>query len=274
MKIPWKDNIINIKDLSSDPWTTKYNLELIKETKIIFTYEYKEFRSCVDYCLLRSKDILIFCYTNYIDNKSHIIIDFLKLDDDIKLINQHKIKMDYSLNGLIGKLSIYGNSYYVTYGDQVNYNYFSCILFNLHSYDEPIKIELNDNKLIEELYLLSPSIMIYSNVVSYKNNIEITLLNTELSNIFSLSSLSLNDTIIDNKEYDSIIYDLFTYNNNLYCLLRITLYEKIDVLHIKDFFLDVIIEVNGEDSKIVCMLKSINYSKPFWVIKNGKLQIL
>ena len=97
-----------------------------------------------------------------------------------KAIILHQIKINYNLSGLSGRFSIYENNYFIGFGDMVNYDYFSCILFDLDKYESPFKINLEHEKTIEELYVITPKTLIYSQVTSNDNNtIQIALFNTE-----------------------------------------------------------------------------------------------
>jgi hypothetical protein len=84
------------------------------------------------------------------------------------------------------------------------------------------------------------------------------------------------------KEFESIIYDIFTHKNITYVLIRIKLYYRVDILHIKRYFLDVIFNFVKMD--VVDMSRVIYYDtekdydgyfgiRPYYVIKDDKVTV-
>ena len=115
------------------------------------------------------------------------------------------------------------------------------------------------------------------------NIIELGLFETSKSNCFSISTISLPDNLTNDlskskefSEYDSRIFGFFQWNSNLHCLVRLKLHYRLDVLHVKNYFIDVIVLVNGVDSKLIDISKPIFFSnssnyeeyfgiEPYWI---------
>ena len=280
--IPWNNNLLmNFINDSLDPWTNNYKIQLLNdENNILYEICITNKIYYIVYYPILNKNIFIFCYLEYVNDKPCIIINFYSVtNNEIIEIQQHQIKIKYTLGSLIGKLCIYDeNTYYVIFGDIINYNYFSCIKFNIEGYEPEIKINLNPEVEFEKLYLLHPEYIIFSKTMHNNKTLQITLFNNDEMNCFSLVNLELDvNEIVDT---DSMIFDFFL----LYCLVRIKVYDRIDILHIKPFFLDVIIHINGIDSTIVDISKPIYFdkskdyngyfgTKPFILVSNNKIKI-
>lgn len=295
--IPWTNNCyINMVD-NGDPWTTKTKLQLFtSESKIIKTFNLDENRGYLDggiYPIL-DKELLLFCYLKYDENgKSSIFIDYYKIDDtDIKLIKQHKIRNENSCGSTEGRVFLYNELCYVVYGDLTNYDYISCVEFNFDTCfsDQKYKIKYDDSYEPEfkQIYMISKDCILYSKTLGYNHNkINVGLYNLNDSTCINMTTIELenglsHDAENEFKSFESIIYDIFTHKNIPYVLIRIKLYNRVDILHIKRYFLDVIFDFVKMD--VVDMSRVIYYDteqdydgyfgiKPYYVIKDDKVTV-
>jgi hypothetical protein len=210
---------------------------------------------------------------------------------------EYTIPLDYSCGSTLGKICpcVYSDSeYFVIFGDLINYEFFSCVKFNLNKFDKEIKIpfEQDFEPEFEQVFLISvekktnENMMIFSKAFAHSTNqIEIGLFHVNDSTCFSVSTFVLPDNLIHDstkpievecKMCDSIIYDFFQFESKLYCLIRIKLAQRIDPLHIKPYFIDVIVHIDGSKSTIKCYSQPIFYNldsdfsdnfgiKPYWI---------
>ena len=312
--LPWKDNIwIKISEQIRNElnmWDDfSYDIEIINSINgtILNKITLGKARGYFDIIPVLNKDIIVVGYFNYIDNDSCIMIDIYQLTNDkLYLKIQHKIKSEYSCGGTSGKICNYGGeTLYLIWTDIYNSDYFSCFEFNLN-----LDMDLNKNEKTNKitnkvkkirfeeemqfrwdlLYMLSPDHLIYSRALGHSSNqIELALFDVSKSNCFSMSTITLPDYIIHNvsenmgmrtEEFDTMIYDFFCVfsggKNYIYCLIRIKTYFKPNPLHIQKYFIDVIIQVNGVDSKLHDISTPIYFTnnkdyegyfgkRPYWI---------
>jgi hypothetical protein len=295
--IPWSNKCyINMLN-NGDPWTTKTKLQLFSsKSEIIKSFNLDENRGYLDggiYPIL-DKELLLLCYLKYDENdKSSIFIDYYKIDDtDMKLIKQHKIRNENSCGGTEGRVFFYDELCYVVYGDLINNDYFSCVEFNFdHCFSDQkykIKYESSYEPEFRQIYMISKNCILYSRSFGYNHNkIKVGLYSLNDSKCINMTTIDLENGLshdADNefKEFESIIYDIFTHKNITYVLIRIKLYYRVDILHIKRYFLDVIFNFVKMD--VVDMSRVIYYDtekdydgyfgiRPYYVIKDDKVTV-
>lgn len=294
--IPWTNKCyINVID-NGDPWTSKSVLQLYSsKSEIIKSFNLDENRGYLDggiYPIL-DKELLLLCYLKYDDNKSSIFIDYCKIDDNgIELIKRYKIRNENSCGGTNGRVFLYNDICYVIYGDLINNDYFSCVEFNFdHCYSDQkykIKYESSYEPEFNQIYMISQNRIIYSRAFGHDHNkIKVGLYNLNSSKCINMTTVELKNGLshvadMEFKEFDSIVYDIFTHRDITYILIRIKLYYRIDTLHIKRYFLDLIFDFIEMD--VVDMSRVIYYDtkrdydgyfgiRPYYVIKDDKVTV-
>jgi hypothetical protein len=309
--LPWNNNNwIKISSLSNkfDPWGEfSYQMELIDTFgNSISKIKLNKARGYFDIIPVLSKNIIVVGYFNYVENDSYVMIDLYQLEtNEFELKFQYKIRSSYSCGGTSGKICTNGYEiFYLIWTDFCNSEYFSCFEFDLNYqiYFEK-KLNVTDNNLVKQikfvenidsswdsLHMVSLDNLIYSKALGHSSNqIELGLFDASKSHCFSVSSLTLPNNIVhyakDNmdiksEEFDSTIYDFFCFGSksksNVYCLVRIKTYNKTDPLHIQNYFIDIIIQVDGAESKPVDISNPIYFStssdydgyfgkRPYWI---------
>lgn len=295
--IPWTNKCyINVID-NGDSWSSKSVLQLYSsKSEIIKSFNLNENRGYLDggiYPVL-DKELLLLCYLKYDnDGKSSIFIDYCKIDENgIELIKQHKIRNENSCGSTNGRVFLYDDICYVIYGDLINNDYFSCVEFNFdHCYSDK-KYKINYKSTYEpefnQIYMINKNRIIYSRAFGYDHNkIKVGLYKLDDSKCIDMATVELENGLshvadMEFKEFDSIIYDIFRHNNKSYILIRIKLYYKVDILHIKRYFLDLIFDFIEMD--VVDMSRVIYYDtkhdydgyfgiRPYYVINDDKVTI-
>ena len=176
-------------------------------------------------------ELLLLCYLKYDENgKSSIFIDYYKLDErSIELVKRHKIINEISCGSTEGRVFLYDETCYVIYGDLTNNNYFSCVEFNFeHCYNNKkykIKYDETYEPEFRLIYMISKECILYSRTFGYDyNKIKVGLYRLNDSKCINLTTVELANGLnhsanVEFKEFDSIIYDIFTYNGISYCLI-------------------------------------------------------
>lgn len=295
--IPWTNKCyINVID-NGDPWSSRSILQLFSsKSEMIKSFNLDENRGYLDngiYPIL-DKELLLLCYLKYDENgKSSIFIDYCKLNENsIELIKRHKIRNENSCGSTNGKVFLYDQICYVVYGDLTNNDYFNCVEFNFdHCYSDQkckIKYETSYEPEFNQIYMISKNFIIYSRTFGYDHKkIKVGLYKLNDSKCINMTTIELENGLshmadIEFKEFESNIYDLFTYNNITYILIRIKLYYKVDILHIKRYFLDVIFDF--VTMEVIEMSRVIYYDikqdydgyfgiRPYYVIKDDKVTV-
>ena len=307
--LPWNNNNrIKISSLSNkiDPWGEfSYQMELTDISgNSISKIKLNKARGYFDIIPVISKNIIVVGYFNYVENDSYVMIDLYQLEtNEFELIFQYKIRSAYSCGGTSGKICTNGYKiFYLIWTDICNSDHFSCFEFDLDfDFDNKKKLNIIDNNLVKQikfsenvdsswdsLYMVSLDNLIYSKAIGYSSNqIELVLFNASKSHCFSLLHLTLPNNIvhyckddmnIKTEEFDSMIYDFFCFGSksNVYCLVRTKTYYKLDPLHIQNYFIDTIIQVDGAESKLIDISNPIYFStsldydgyfgkRPYWI---------
>jgi hypothetical protein len=296
--LPWKnDKCIKISSSISnnfDLWDDfTYQMELVDlSDNVISKITLNKARGYFDIIPVLSKDIIVVGYFNYIQNDSYVMIDLYKLTsttNEFNLQYQYKIKSEYSCGGTSGKICKNGSEiFYLIWTDICNSDHFSYFEFDLDfDLDLSSKLNKSDDNLARQIkftenidsswdniFMVSPDNLLYSRALGHNSNqIELALFDASKSYCFSISTLTLPNNIVHYSDYnvdikveefDTIIYDFFCFSSksktNVYCLIRIKTYYKLDPLHIQNYFIDTIVQVDGADSKPVEISNPIYFS--------------
>jgi len=222
-------------------------------------------------------------YSNYINYKAYIIVDFCKIsivpNEEIKIINQYKFKLTSSCANTQGKLCKINNDIFcLTWGDFTNDEYYSKVFFNLEEYFQIVKcnIEYDEKFNFENSFYFDNKNIIFSRAIasidsinsinsidSKSKSIEIRLFLYPNINCFTSCKMILPNNLYHkydfSKEIESKIYSLFKFDE-IYYLVRLKIPYNLDVLHLKYYFLDIIIQLNDIESKIYEISKPIYFN--------------
>jgi hypothetical protein len=184
------------------------------------------------------------------------------------------IKMDTTCGMTEGKICNVGNNIFnIIYGDLVNYDFCEIATIKNKEIAEKNKISLDlIDYNIENNYFLSSKIMFISHILAVKNtetnaqnqinkynkiNMFITVreLEKEKTNttendnkekiIFATNEIDLPNMFYDclNDELDSKIIDFNMFNKIIFCLIQVKLNERSDILHSKEFTIDILVNI-------------------------------
>lgn len=310
--LPWKNNNwIKVTSEASnkfDPWGDfSYQMELTDlSSKTISKIKLNEARGYFDIIPILSKNIIVVGYFNYTQNDSYVMVDLYNLSDitnEFGLQYQYKVKSEYSCGNTTGKICTCGyETFYLIWTDIYNSDHFSCFEFDLDANLDSKPNKTDDNLVIkikftenidsswDNIFMISPDNLIYARALGHNSNqIELALFDASKSHCFSMSTITLPNNIdhysnenmdIKVEEFDTMIYDFFCFGSksksNVYCLIRIKTYYKSDPLHIQNYFIDTIVQVDGADSKPVEISNPIYFStsldyggyfgkRPYWI---------
>lgn len=198
----------------------------------------------------------------------------------ITKIYSHQIKSNLSCGETIGKIcTLDKNSLCVCWGDFTNYSEINCVEFIIDDIvsnkkiSKQYKIDLAQVELSispSHLYPLGSTLIFYSNVLGYEfNKIKIGIFEELKSGCVCYVDIDLPNGLTHNCSksltngsdmYESKIYSFIIIGSKIYCLIRIKLSYKPDPLHIKYYFIDTIIEINGLKSRLIEITQPIYFS--------------
>ena len=246
----WKNNnYIITYEKSHNIYDLSYKISILDENdNILKTHKLDNTRILLGVITIPDKNLYIYVHYKFLNNERSLIIDYYKIDDNLNIskVKDYVINYDYSCNNLEGKLYCLNNKYYIILGDPSNYDYLSLVKFD----ENKIIYKENRNYFnLKSNYMISENIIIESQVTAYDN----CKLNISLINILSNSKISMITNIIlpysHNFNLSDVESRIINFHSNDYklCLLRVNLEDKIDVLHIDYYYIDILIDIKNHN---------------------------
>lgn len=205
--------------------------------------------------------------------KTHIIIEFYTIENNIiTKVNEYKIFSDYPCNNTTGRLTkITKNTFSIVWGDTTNNDTYKMIIFDKNEYKLHknifINLELNDNNLYKNYYY-NPRKILYCIINAYlynqlSINIFITPSNTSLG-IINVK-LPTRHRYKNTEEIEN--YKLIEIEDDYALLLRVKLVDNIDILHLKYYYLDILLDIDNNVSLDFSQMKEETQYYPLPFIK-------
>ena len=135
----------------------------------------------------------------------------------------------------------------VIWGDLVNDEYVNLVLFDLNGYQPTQMVkDVEDMNDIADYYFITNNNIIQSNVIAINSNkLHIHIRSVKTGRIIIIQDVELPYTHkYDVAEVESSILEFDIYNKHTLCLIRVKLEDKIDVLHIENYELDILMDIN------------------------------
>ena len=251
-------------------WSSIYTVALMdKLNKIVIKCQLPETRNCFGIMTCPDKNIFIYVHCNYIDDNASIVIEIYNIiDGKINLLREFIIPSNTwcgMTTGVLQRIGMY--NFNVIWGDLVNYEYVNSVAFNLDEYT-PTRI-INDIYIdddgindIADYYFITNDIIIKSDVIAINGNtLYIRIRNCKTDSIIYIQDVELPYTHkYDENEVESSILEFAIYNKRALCLVRVRLEDKIDVLHIERYALDILMDIdNNSIISISQKIKNDNY---------------
>ena len=232
-------------------WGSNYTIALVNNSNynIVIEYPLPETRFCFGIMTLPEKNMFVYCHCNYINDDASIIIEIFRIiDNTIYKLREFVIGSVHSCGRTEGVLQKIGtNLFNISWGDLINSDNISFISFSVDEYDP---IQIIDSFIINDFnnhYFITTDLIIQPDVISNNNTFEICLKNCIKDNIFFIIhdfELPFTHNCDNMAEVESTILEFGTYNGNTLCLLRIKLENRIDVLHLEEYGVDILIDID------------------------------
>ncbi len=250
-------------------WSKNYTVSLVNNVNnnIVIQYPLPETRICFGIMTCPDKNIFIYVHCNYNNNKPSIIIEIYHINDKVNKLREFIIPSNHSCGITSGVLQRAGpHMFNVIWGDLVNCDELSFVLFGLHTYMPTKIININDIEDFEDIkqyYFITDTCILKSDIIAHNNNkLNIAIVNMKQDNncICFIEDIVLpyNHKFDKHQEIESsIIESLIDFG--LLCLVRVKLEDKIDILHIETYIVDILI--NMEKNSVISISPKIKYDK-------------
>jgi hypothetical protein len=274
----WNDDHHLITYLDGDGrfnmWSMNYTIALVDNVNnnIVIKIPLPETRNCFGIMTCPDKNIFIYSHTNYINDNASIIIEIYQIiDNTINKLREFVIISGHSCGSTDGVLQRVGmNLFNVSWGDLTNSNQISFVSFDLDNYI-PTQF-INDFEMADFYihYFISNNVIVKSDVISYNNKFDISLKNCITENIFCIVEnyeLPFTDNYSNNTEVETSILEFGIYNNRTLCLLRMKLESRIDVLHLEEYCVDILIDIDS--NCVIFVSPKFTYDKYGFSVKSS-----
>lgn len=240
---PWDTTpLITIYD-SSDNIILKHNLGLV--------------RLFLGFVIFSDRDVFGFLYTptNY-ESTNTIFFEFYKIiDNKIVSVNKFNIPIPYSNGNLEYKIgNPLNNIYTLVYGDLLNYDYCDFVYFNEGGFSNKTTIKNIDS--LTDYYYFAENMIVNKTIIAHQNKyISIGLNFTDKEHYFCAIQdieLSFNHKYDQPTEIEENNTNILLMNTPL-CLIEIKLLSNIDILHVEENYVYVLI--NYKDNTLLDISK-------------------
>lgn len=259
----WNDDNHLIVYESNSFWSSNYTVSLVNNvnSNVVIQLPLPETRYCFGIMTCPDKNIFIYVHCKYYDDESSIIIEIYKIDDKINKLREFIIPANHSCGMTEGVLQrIDADSFNVIWSDLVNCDELSLVSFNLDDYT-PTKIISIDEDFdeIKQYYFITENCILKPDIIAHNNNkLDILIVNIKQDN----SICFIEDIVIpythrfdEYKEIESSIIESLI--DSSLCLVRIKLEDKIDILHIEIYAVDILIDI--EKQSVISISPKIKY---------------
>lgn len=239
------------KDMRFNMWSQNYTIALVNN-QIVIKYPLPQTRNCFGIMTCPNKSMFIYVHNNYMNGEASIIIEIYHIIDDIiNKLREFIIPSNHSCGNTEGVLQRVGtNQFNVAWGDFLNEDDISLFTFNLDVFS-PTQI-IKDFKMDDDLknyYFITNDHILQSDVVASNNNkLDIYIINSKKETLLFI----IQDVVLPYThkyehpdEVESSILEFGFYDKKTLCLIRIKLENKIDVLHLEEYSIDVLIDINA-----------------------------
>lgn len=199
---------------------------------------------------------IIYIHCKYVNNKSYLYIEYYELLDNylLNLKNTLKFENIYTVDETIGKIEKLDKDYFVLiYGSYKN-SLFNYLAFNYMDNSSIYKIFVEPT-LLYKYYFLSKTDIIESTVLGFSNNklhIYIKPIDSESLVYCKISNIDINyfNSILTHRydletELESIILQIYSIGHKVYGLIRVKIESKLDILHLEEYFIDILIDITN-----------------------------
>ena len=243
-----------------------YTVSLVNNVnnKIVIKYQLPETRVCFGIMTCPDNNIFIYVHCNYINDIASIVIEIYNIIDNqryenmdslnprfhnkINKLREFIIPSNTSCGSTTGVLQRVGNDLFnVIWGDLVNDEYVNLVLFDLNGYQPTQMVkDVEDMNDIADYYFITNNNIIQPNVIAINSNkLHIHLRSIKTNRIIIIQEVELPYTHrYDVAEVESSILEFDIYNKHTLCLIRVKLENKVDVLHIENYELDILMDIH------------------------------
>ena len=228
-----------------------YTVSLVNNVnnKIVIKYQLPETRVCFGIMTCPDNNIFIYVHCNYINDIASIVIEIYNIiDNKINKLREFIIPSNTSCGSTTGVLQRVGNELFnVIWGDLVNDEYVNLVLFDLNGYQPTQMVkDVEDMNDIADYYFITNKNIIQPNVIAINSNkLHIHLRSIKTNRIIIIQEVVLPYTHkYDVAEVESSILEFDIYNKHTLCLIRVKLENKVDVLHLENYELDILMDIH------------------------------
>ncbi len=209
---------------------------------IILTHKLEQVRIFFDFVIFPEREVFGFLYTNYKNEKNTIFFEFYQIKNNtLHIVNKYELIIPYSNSNLEFKIcNPLNNIYSLVYGDLTNYDFCDFIYFNEGGFTE--KSVINNIESITDYYFYSKDMIVNKTIIAHdKKKISIGLNFLDQEKYFC----AVNNIELDfNHKFDNpteIDNEIIIMHSSM-CLLQVKIISNIDILHIEENYIDILID--------------------------------